>query len=90
MEAEGNQRKKGKLQTQLKELTEEVDQLRDKVEYQKKLEVSQNQLFIEKRKFMKQLILNESLSGAMIPSKAGKNVINLAKDINKTLKEGHS
>ena len=53
MEAEGNQRKKGKLQTQLKELTEEVDQLRDKVEYQKKLEVSQNQLFIEKRKFMK-------------------------------------
>ena len=36
---------------------------------------------------MKELILNESLTGAMIPTKAPKNVLALAKDINKKLKE---
>ena len=37
---------------------------------------------------MKELILNESLAGAMISSKASKNVIDLASDINKKLKQG--
>ncbi len=84
--AEGNQKKKVLLQKRLKEANDKAEELRDKVDYYQKLESSHNRVFAEKRKFMKELIFNESIAGAMLSSATAKSTLSLAQDINKKLK----
>lgn len=70
----------------LKEAKECAKNLREKLDYQKKMESTRDRMIIEKSKLMRQLILQESISGAAIKRSAGKDTFDLARGINSKLK----
>ena len=79
------QARKRQLETELEALGARVRELREQTEAKRHLEVSQKTLFTEKRKLLNQLITAESLAGAVVARKAGRQTLAVAHNVNKTL-----
>lgn len=73
------------MQIRFKEAKECAKNLREKLDYQKKMESTRDRMIIEKSKLMRQLILQESISGQAIRRSAGKDTFELARGISSRL-----
>ncbi len=81
MMGEELEREKLEWAQKLQEAKEIAKNLREKLEYQKKMESTRDRMIIEKARLMKSLINQESISGQMIKKSAGKETFDIARGI---------